>query len=148
MEEQRKLTRKMELFCQEYIVDYNGTKAAIRAGYEERSARSTASKLLAKSNVRSRVRELQAEQVERMAATQDFVVQQLIETYQKCCEPTPVMVWDNNEREYVPKGTYEFDSKGATKALELLGRHLGMFTDHVAVKVKTPIFEGEADIAD
>ena len=36
------LTRKQELFCQEYIVDYNGTKAAIRAGYEERSARQMA----------------------------------------------------------------------------------------------------------
>lgn len=143
MEKSDKLTRKQDLFCQEYIVDYNGTKAAIRAGYEERSARSTASKLLAKSNIRSRVRELQAEQVERLAATQDFVVQQLIETYQKCCEPTEVMVWDPNEREYVPKGTWEFDSKGATKALELLGKHLGMFKDNVAVTLKTPKFEGE-----
>ena len=117
------LTRKQELFCQEYIVDYNGTKAAIRAGYEERSARQMASRMLAKDNIRSRVRELQADQVQRMTVTQDYVIQQLVETYKKCCEPTPVMEWDANEREYVEKGTYEFDSKGANKALELLGKH-------------------------
>lgn len=140
------LTRKQELFCQEYIVDYNGTKAAIRAGYEERSARQMASRMLAKDNIRSRVRELQADQVQRMTVTQDYVVQQLVSVYHKCSEPEPVMEWDANEREYVEKGTYEFDSKGANKALELLGKHLGMYQDKVALDVNPPKFEGEEEI--
>ena len=38
MAEEKKLSGKEERFCQEYIVDYNATKAAIRAGYSERSA--------------------------------------------------------------------------------------------------------------
>ena len=140
------LTRKQELFCQEYIVDYNGTKAAIRAGYEERSARQMASRMLAKDNIRSRVRELQAEQVKRLAVSQDYVVQQLVSVYKKCSEPEQVMEWDGEAHEYMATGKYTFDSKGANKALELLGKHLGMYQDKVSVDVQTPKFEGEQDI--
>lgn len=42
------LTPQQERFCQEYAVDYNGTNAAIRAGYAEKTAASQASRLLKK----------------------------------------------------------------------------------------------------
>ena len=38
-----KLNAKQRRFCEEYVKDNNGAKAAIRAGYGERSARSKAS---------------------------------------------------------------------------------------------------------
>ena len=37
------------------------------------------------------------------------------------------MEWDYTAHEMVEKGQYEFDSKGALKALEMIGKHLGMF---------------------
>lgn len=50
------LTPKQELFVAEYLVDLNGTQAAIRAGYAPDSASVMASKLLVKSNVKAEVK--------------------------------------------------------------------------------------------
>lgn len=119
------LKPKHERFCQEYVIDYHGTNAAIRAGYEEKSARKQASRLLTNADILARIREIQQEQIKRLAISQDYVVLQLIDTYNCCREPKPVMEWDYAKREWVQTGMYQFDSKGALKALELLGKHLG-----------------------
>ena len=131
------LQRKQhELFCQEYVVDYNGTQAAIRAGYSDKSARQQATRLLANAAILARVRELQQDQVRRLAITQDYVVLQLMDTYRCCREPTPVLEWDPEAREMVESGKYQFDSKGALRALELIGKHLGMYQDRLKVEGK------------
>ena len=121
------LSPKEERFCQEYVLDYNGTKAAIRTGYKESNAASQAARLLKKAEVSARVRELQREMAERLALSQDFVVTQLIETYHQCKEATPVMRYNYDIGEMEETGMYQFDGKNALKALELLGKHLGMF---------------------
>lgn len=127
------LTRQQEKFCQEYVVDYNGTQAAIRAGYKENSARKQGSRLLTNADILARVHELQKDQLDRLAISQDYVVLQLLETYKCCREPSPVMRYDPSTREMEETGMYQFDSKGALRALELLGKHLGMFSDKVHV---------------
>ena len=43
-----KLTKKNEVFCDEYLIDLNATQAAIRAGYSVESAGSIGSELLKK----------------------------------------------------------------------------------------------------
>lgn len=53
------LTAKQERFCYEYCIDFNATKAAIRAGYSEDTARSIASENLAKPNIKRRIEEMQ-----------------------------------------------------------------------------------------
>lgn len=121
------LSGKHERFCQEYIIDYNGTQAAIRAGYSDASAKQTAYKLQKRDDINSRIRELQREQVKRLGLSQDYVVLELLDTYKSCREATPVMEWDYGERCLVETGKYQFDSKGALKALEMIGKHLGMF---------------------
>lgn len=128
-----KVNNKHELFCREYVVDYNGTQAAIRAGYSKKTAHVQASALLRNPKVLTRVRELQKEQTERLAISQDWVVLQLVDVVQKSKDPIPVMEWDYEEKKLVKTGEYSFDSKGATKALELLGKHLGMYTDKMEV---------------
>ena len=116
--------KRHERFCQEYIVDYNGTQAAIRVGYSAKSAKQQAARLLTNADLLARVRELQHAQVERLSVTQDFVVAQLMSTYNRCMQATPVLDMSGNET-----GEYQFDSKGALRALELLGKHLGMYND-------------------
>ena len=127
------LKRQQERFCQEYVVDYNGTQAAIRAGYKENSARKQASRLLTNEDILTRVHELQKDQLDRLAISQDYVVLQLLETYKCCREPSPVMRYDPSTGEMEETGIYQFDSKGVLRALELLGKHLGMFSDKVQV---------------
>ena len=54
----RKLTPKQELFCLEYVVDFNATQAAIRAGYSKRSAESIGLENLGKPMIAERIKEL------------------------------------------------------------------------------------------
>lgn len=129
-----KSNERQEAFCREYLVDYNGTQAAIRAGYSKKTAFSQASRMLRNVKVLSRVRALQAEKTAQLSISQDWVVHQLVEVVQKCKDPVPVETWDYEEKEMVKTGEYMFDSKGATKALELLGKHLGMYIDKVETK--------------
>lgn len=56
-----KLTEKQERFCQEFVVDLNGTQAAIRAGYSPKTANRIASQLLSKLDIQERIAELQKE---------------------------------------------------------------------------------------
>jgi phage terminase small subunit len=137
------LSGKRELFCQEYVIDYNGAKAAIRAGYSEKCAKQEASKLLKIDEVLDRVKELQAEQVKRLSISQDFVVLQLLDTYRCCREATPVLEWDYDTHEMVETGKYQFDSKGALKALEMIGKHVGMFDKKFA-----PAANGKSNLLD
>jgi len=53
-----KLTQKQIRFCHEYLVDFNGTKAALRAGYEKSCARSQASKMLCNVVLKNYIDEL------------------------------------------------------------------------------------------
>lgn len=52
------LTAKEEKFCYEYCIDLNATKAAIRAGYSEKTARSIACRMLTYVNVQERIKKL------------------------------------------------------------------------------------------
>lgn len=125
------LNAQQERFCEEYIIDYNGTAAASRAGYSEKSATVTASRLLRNAKVLARVRELQAEQAERLAMSADWVMLQLRACYQRCMQQEPVMAFDPDERRMVETGEWAFDSKGALKAMELMGKQIGMFENKV-----------------
>lgn len=124
---------KQERFAREYVIDYNGTQAAIRASYSKKSAAQTAVALLKRDDVLERIRELQAEQAKRLALSADRVMYELMDVYRCCRAPEPVMVWDADSHAYVESGEYKFDSKGAINALKLIGEHIGMFTKKVQV---------------
>lgn len=131
-EKRKKLTGRQERFCREYIIDYNATDAAIRAGYSKKTAYSIGSENLKKPELLARVRELQAEQAERLCITADWVVMQLVEVYNRCMQHKPVYEWRNGELEET--GEYAFNSKGALNALEMIGKHLNMFNNDKSKK--------------
>jgi phage terminase small subunit len=64
-----KLTPKQEQFCQEYLIDLNGTQAMIRAGYSEKTAPQIASEYLRKPNVAKRIAQLKAERAKKTQIT-------------------------------------------------------------------------------
>lgn len=127
------LTRKESAFCEEYVKDYNGTKAAIRAGYKESNAASQASRLLKKPEILEQIKNNQKELVKKSCLSEEKIIKNLEDIRDRCMAAVPVMEWDYEEHEQVPTGEYCFDSKGALKAIELLGKHLGMFKEKVEI---------------
>ena len=76
-----KLTAKQQRFVEEYLVDPNGTQAAMRAGYSSRTADRIAYQNLRKLEIDSAIRRAQAATQERLEVTRDTVVRGLPELY-------------------------------------------------------------------
>ena len=109
----QELTDRQARFCEEYLIDLNATQAAIRAGYSEKTANRIASELLSKLDIQEKITELKAERSQRTEITQDRVVKELAAV----------------ARAEI-KGVRAVDK---LKALELLGKHLGMFVERYEV---------------
>ena len=71
------LTPKQQRFVEEYLVDLNGTQAAIRAGYSKNTANEQASQLLAKLNIQTAVVELKKARSARTKIDADWVLTRL-----------------------------------------------------------------------
>ena len=72
-----KLTDKQKRFCEEYLIDLNATKAAIRAGYKEKTAYAQGQRLLKKVEAQEYLQELMDERSKRTEITADRVLQEL-----------------------------------------------------------------------
>lgn len=134
-----KLTDKQTAFVREYLVDLNATQAAIRAGYSERTASRIGPQLLGKTCVREAIEKAQAKRARRVEVTQDYVLANLVEVVERTMQRAPVL---DRKGEQVTdeegRAVWTFDAKGANRALELLGKHLGIFTDKVKAEVSGP----------
>lgn len=71
------LRGKRARFVEEYLVDLNGTQAAVRAGYGEKNARFTAAELLAHPDVQAAVTAGRAAQSRRTEVDADRVIKEL-----------------------------------------------------------------------
>ena len=129
-------------FCKEYVVDLNGTQAAIRVGYSKKAACEQASRLLGEANIKAEISKLQEKVSEKTKTTAAWVINNLREVVERCMQKTPVMVYDREERCKVQvedeegNGVWQFDSAGANRALELIGKHVGAFPDKLQVDLK------------
>ncbi len=103
------LTPKQQRFCEEYMLDMNGTRAAIDAGFAEGSAHVTACRLLRHPKVIARIAELRQEMSERLKITAETVMLDL-EILASCAVAA---------KQYGP----------AIRAKELQGKYLGIFVD-------------------
>lgn len=74
----RVLTPKQLLFTAEYIKDFNGKSAAIRAGYSPRTAKETASRLLTNVNIYKVIRRNMDQRLEKARIEADYVLQRLV----------------------------------------------------------------------
>jgi len=120
------LNEKQKCFCEQYLVDLNATQAAIRAGYSSSSANRVASVMLSKHDIQAYITELRLKQQERTAITSDWVLNRFKEISDRCMQAEPVMI-KNSEGQWVESGEYQFDSAGANKATENIGKHIGFY---------------------
>jgi phage terminase small subunit len=124
----RELTPKQKRFIEEYLIDLNATQAAIRAGYSEDTAKEIGYENLTKPHIQQLIVEAQQKRSERVQVDADWVLRRLLDISDRCMQAEPVV-----DREGNPIGEYRFDSGGANKATELIGKHLKMFTDKTEI---------------
>lgn len=72
----RELTEKQTLFVQEYLVDLNATKAALRAGYSDNSPSEIGSELLRKTSVKAAIRKELKKRARRLQISADKVLRE------------------------------------------------------------------------
>lgn len=72
-----KLTEKQKRFVDEYLIDLNATKAAIRAGYSKKTANRIGTENLSKLVVREHISTRMKDREKRTEITQDMVLQEL-----------------------------------------------------------------------
>ena len=150
------LTDKQAAFCREYIIDFNATQAAIRAGYSESTANQQASQNLVKLNIQSRIAELMQERNERVQVNADYVLNRLVEIDQMDALDIlndnggvkPIKDWPKIWRQFI--SGFDISEIGGdeeslsavvkkikwpdkVKNLELIGKHtdVGAFKDRV-----------------
>lgn len=150
-----KLTEKQKRFCEEYLIDLNATQAAIRAGYSPDTSEAIGSENLRKPQLRARINAAIAERSKRTGVTADRVVRELAKL--AFVNATDVIdtqhgtVLENASREDTAcisavkvKVGEDFTEReirlcDKTKALELLGKHLGMFSDNVKLSAEARV---------
>ena len=66
-----------ELFCHEYLIDFNGQRAGIAAGFSPKTAKNQASRLLTTVNVSARLAYLKDQRAKRAQKTGDDVLKEL-----------------------------------------------------------------------
>lgn len=140
----KQLNPKQEAFVREYLIDFNATEAAKRAGYSAKTAYSTGHELLKKPEIFNRVREEQLKLQERTEVTQDYVVSTIVDTIERCRQAKPVtnrdgsiLMSENADGLLAP--TYRFDPTNVLKGLEMLGKHLGLFVDRIEMNGKMQV---------
>lgn len=163
-----KLTEKQKRFVEEYLIDLNATQAAVRAGYSVKTAREIGCENLTKPNIQNAIAKTMAERNKRVGINQDRVVMELAKI--AFVKMTDVVDSDGAIREDATDddlaciesikvkrsdtdtgSSEEREVKVASKlkALELLGKHLGMWNDKLDVNITQPIvISGEADLED
>ena len=148
------LTEKQKIFCDEYLIDLNATRAYMVAYpnvKNENVAAVNASKVLRNTKVAAYIAERMKERQERTEVTQDMVVQELAAIgFAKATDfaeikDGKVLIKNTDELPGTAKRAIAGIKMGKNgielklcdkeKALELLGRHLGMWNDKVDINL-------------
>lgn len=146
------MTKKQQRFADEWLIDLNGTQAAIRAGYSPDTAASIASENLKKPEIKKYIARAMAERSRRTGVNQDRVVLELakiafikmtdvVDTEGRiladakaedlaCIES---IKYKRSDTETGTSEEREVKIASKLKALELLGKHLGMWKDKLEV---------------
>lgn len=164
----RQLSEQRQRFVDEYLIDLNGTQAAIRAGYSVKTAQEQSSRLLSNVMVQEAISKAMAERSKRTGINQDRVVLELAKM--ALVKMTDIVnsrgeikasATDDDlaciesikykESESDTGSSVEREVKIASKikALELLGKHLGMWNDKLDVNIVQPVvISGEDSLED
>ena len=140
------LTEKKKKFVEEYLIDLNATQAAIRAGYSVKTADVQSSRMLGNVKVQQAIVEKMAERSRRTGINQDRVLMELAKiafvnaddvinaqdatTKEGASRDDLAAIQSIKVKSFGEDGIErEIKLADKLKALEMLGRHLGMWND-------------------
>lgn len=129
---EKKLTAKKQRFCDEYLISFNATQAAIKAGYSEKTAYSQGQRLLKNVEVKAYLDE-QKERIHSEKTADAKEVMEYLTAVMRGESSSSVLARDELGADRViikPP-----DEKEKLKAAELLGKAHMMFTDKVQQEV-------------
>ncbi len=152
----RGLTNRQKRFAEEYLIDLNATKSAIRAGYSENGASVIACKLLVNANIQAKIQENMNERAKRTGITADRVLNEIakpafanmsdyvkwgngaiaIRSSNELTNDQTACVLEISETSNEVSSKTKIKLHDKIKSLELLGRHLKLFTDKTEVTGK------------
>ena len=119
---------KQQRFVEEYLIDLNATQAAMRAGYSQQTAHSIGHENLSKPEIAEAIAKAAADRAERVKIDADYVLRQAVKLHERCMQEVSPMTDRKGDpvRDEAGNPLYEFDSLGASKALELVGKHVAV----------------------
>lgn len=134
------LTYKQQRFVEEYLVDFNGARAAREAGYSKKTAFRIAEQNLKKPLIAAEIAKRKQKLTEKTELSVEWVLDNLKEIVDRgmkeavITDPTTgndlmIPVEINGEKKLVK--AFSYDPKSSTKALELIGKYLKMFTEKI-----------------
>ena len=121
-------------FAEEYAVDHNGARAAVRAGYAKSRAKQTAHRLLARPEVASMVADLDAAKREELGVDARDLLAKALELHERAMRGNPRTYRDQVVRDEHGDVIYDPNLTAAAKALELVARQLGFLSDRQTVE--------------
>lgn len=135
------MNKKQELFCLEYLKDFNATRAYKEVYWvKQKTAEVQWCKMLSNPKVSEYLKSKAEEKLKKADVTAERVIQSLVEVANRCMQKVPVMMkWgiqaveiikDEDGNEQLAQ-VRKFDSAWANSALEKLGKYLKLFTDKV-----------------
>jgi phage terminase small subunit len=165
MPKKTKLTDMQKLFCHEYLIDLNATKAAERAGFSAKTAQPASSRLMKDPMISEYIQKLMDRRASKVDSKAEGVLQELTyighsdirEIFDEAGCVKPVSEWpthiaravasievfeeyqgSGNERQYIGQ-TKKVKFWDKPKALELKGKNERLFSDRVEVTGKVTL---------
>lgn len=124
------MNNRQKIFVTEYLIDFNATQAAIRAGYSEKTARSQGQRLLTNVDIKNAIKEerekIQDENIATAKDVEEFLSQAM---NGQIDEEVLMVVGAGDGVGDVARERKELSAKDRIKAAELLGKRHALFTD-------------------
>ena len=108
------LSAKQKRFVDEYLIDLNATQAAIRAGYSQQCAKEQGYRMLTYVHIQEEIKKVMDEQTSKLNIDTYYILKRLKD------------IAENHEAT---------NPSVCIKALELMGKYLGMFSQKVEVGI-------------
>lgn len=174
MKKEKELTEKQKKFAEEYLLDFNGARAAREAGYSEKTADRIAYENLRKPEIIEYLNKLQEKKKEKFEIDEEKVMNELsaiafsritdyvqiskilslrgtaetVVTFTATSQLNDLQIAAISEIQQSDKGAIKIKLENKIEALRLIGKQIGMFKDKVDIdgKVERSLSEEEKSL--